>query len=129
MLDVRVAVADLHQLLPAADAERLRLLRLLRDPRRPDHPPRRDLHRRDFGDPVKCPPCTQVTQCVEPLRPLRDLHRQADPARRLRAGRRHAAPPAADYTPCGPGTSTPATSCPANTGCVTGCCRPLYIIG
>ena len=34
----------------------------------------------DFNDPVKCPRCTQVTQCMVPCGHLRDLRRQDDAA-------------------------------------------------
>ena len=52
-------------------AERLRLLRLLRRPR---GGPRRSgsaatCTAADFADPTKCPPCTQVTQCMNTCGP------------------------------------------------------------
>ena len=75
-----------------AGAERLRLLRVLRDPRRPDHPARRELHRRRLRRSDEVPPLHTGDPVLEHLRPLRDLHRQADAPRRLHPGRRNASP-------------------------------------
>ena len=89
----------------------------------------------DFGDPAKCPPCTQVTQCSNPCdhceicigKPTLPADCTPD------AGRRHRRPaPAAqhcgsDFVPCGPGTPTPVDGCGPNYGCITGCCIPTSI--
>ena len=127
VLGVGVAVADVHRQLPEAGAERLRLLRLLRGPGRVDADPagRRPAPPTDFGDPTKCPPCTQVTQCMTPCGHCELLHRQGDAARRLHA------PTAARPTPARPATSRAGSTASirrcarTDTGCVTGCCRPL----
>ena len=68
VLGLGVAVADLRRTLPPAGPERLRLLRLLRDPRRRHADPhRRRLHRRRLRQPrPSARACTQVTQCSNP---------------------------------------------------------------
>jgi hypothetical protein len=84
----------------------------------------------DFNNPAKCPPCTQVTQCSNPCDTCEIcIGKPTLPPSCTPDGGTPPPTTCGDYTPCGPGTSTPATSCPANTGCVTGCCRPTIIIG
>jgi len=81
----------------------------------------------DFGDPSKCPPCTQVTQCANTCehceicigKPTLPADCATD------AGM---TPSCGSYTPCGPGTNVDPTQCPPNFGCVTGCCRPINIV-
>ena len=73
-------------------------------------PARRDLHGRRLRQPGEVPALHAGDPVLEPVRPLRDLHRQADAARRLHhhdAGRR--APTARRRRP----TTAAATSCPA----------------
>ena len=70
----------------------------------------------DFGNPAKCPPCTQVTQCSNPCdhceicigKPTLPADCTTDDAGRR--DRRPAPPPnncGSDFVPCGPGTPTP----------------------
>jgi hypothetical protein len=81
----------------------------------------------DFGDPAKCPPCTQVTQCANPCdhceicigKPT--LPADCGP---VDAGT-PPLPSCGAYTACGPGTGVDPSQCPTNTGCVTGCCLPI----
>jgi hypothetical protein len=81
----------------------------------------------DFGDPTKCPPCTQVTQCSNPCdhceicigKPTLPADCANDAGTTV--------PTCGSYVACGPGGIDPAT-CPAGTGCVTGCCRPTAIV-
>ena len=137
VLAVGVAAQTLPRQLPQAGPERLRLLRLLRDPRRADaDPPRGDLHGGQRRRPGEVPALHAGDPVRQPLRPLRDLHRQADAARRLHhhdAGRRDRRPaPAAQQlrqrlVSCGPGTPTPADGWGPNYGCITGCCIPTSI--
>jgi len=82
----------------------------------------------DFGDPARCPPCTQVTQCLNPCdhcefcigkRALPDGCARPDGA--------------APYTcptgsiACGT-TGVAPWACPAGTSCVTGCCLQQYAL-
>jgi hypothetical protein len=84
----------------------------------------------DFGDPVKCPPCTQVTQCSNPCDTCEIcIGKPSLPASCTPDGGTPPPPACGDYMPCGPGTNLDPAQCPANTGCITGCCRPLIIIG
>jgi hypothetical protein len=78
----------------------------------------------DFGDPQKCPPCTQVTQCVNPCErcelcigkpalpddcaPMDGCAPYICPAGAIACGEYGIAP----------------WRCPAGTSCVTGCCLP-----
>ena len=79
----------------------------------------------DFGDPQKCPPCTQVTQCLNPCErcelcigkpalpdgcpPIDGCAPYSCPAGAIACGEYGIAP----------------WRCPAGTSCVTGCCLPL----
>jgi hypothetical protein len=87
-----------------------------------------------FNDPTKCPRCTQVTQCSNPCEHCEIcIGKPTLPADCTTttpdAGTDGPPPPppqcGTDYQPCGPGTSTPADSCPQGLGCITGCCTPL----
>jgi len=88
----------------------------------------------NFNDPTKCPRCTQVTQCSNPCEHCEIcIGKPTLPADCTTttpdAGTDGPPPPppqcGTDYQPCGPGTSTPADSCPQGLGCITGCCTPL----
>jgi hypothetical protein len=82
----------------------------------------------DFGDPTKCPPCTQVTQCLTPCGHCdycigKDtLPADCAPDAGVDGGAPNSCLPG--YPACGPSGIDP-TMCPDGTGCVTGCCRPL----
>jgi hypothetical protein len=82
----------------------------------------------DFGDPTKCPPCTQVTQCMTPCGHCdycigkETLPSDCVPDAGVDSGTPNNCLPG--YPACGPGGIDP-TMCPTGTGCVTGCCRPL----
>ena len=92
---------------------------------------------KDFGDPTKCPACTQVTQCSNPCEHCEMcIGKPTLPADCTTstpdAGTDSGTPPppnncGSDYVPCGPGTPTPADGCGPNYGCVTGCCIPNSI--
>ena len=78
----------------------------------------------DFGDPAKCPPCTQVTQCSNPCDHCEIcIGKPTLPADCTTGDAGRAAPtarPAAqqcgsDFVPCGPGTNTPVDGCPTGT--------------
>ena len=80
---------------------------------------------KDFGDPDEVLALHAGHAVHDPVRPLRALRRQGHAAGRLRR------PTAARPTPAraarrrvGSTASTPAL-CPADTGCITGCCRVL----
>jgi hypothetical protein len=86
----------------------------------------------DFGNPAKCPTCTQVTQCSNPCDHCEICIGKptlpADCAPGGTDGGTDGPPPptcGSDYQPCGPGTPTPADQCPQGLGCITGCCTPL----
>ena len=88
----------------------------------------------NFNDPTKCPRCTQVTQCSNPCEHCEIcIGKPTLPADCTTttpdAGTDGPPPPppqcGTDYQPCGPGTPTPADSCPQGLGCITGCCTPL----
>jgi hypothetical protein len=78
----------------------------------------------DFGDPTKCPACTPVTQCMVPCgyceicvgKPTLPADCMPD------GGTPYTCP--SGYTACGQYGVDP-SMCPPDTGCVTGCCRPL----
>ena len=134
VLGLGVAVAGLHRLLPEAGPERLRLLRLLRHPGRTDDPARPTCTAAYFNDPVKCPPCTQVTQCANTCghceicigKPT--LPADCAPDGGTDGGTDGPPPPQCDSDypiACGPGTNVPADSCPTGLACITGCCGPL----
>jgi hypothetical protein len=81
---------------------------------------------KDFNDPAKCPPCTQVTQCMTPCGHCdycigKDTL-PADCTATPDAGTPNTCP--TGYTACGQYGVDP-SMCPDGTGCVTGCCRPL----
>ena len=79
----------------------------------------------DFGNAAKCPPCTQVTQCMDPCDHCEIcIGKTTLPADCAPDG---GTPPPicpSGTMACGPGGIDPA-QCPAGTGCVTGCCRVL----
>jgi hypothetical protein len=95
-----------------------------------------------FNDPVKCPRCTQVTQCNNPCdRCELCLGKTTVPADCV-PGTTDGGTPADGGTPdggpggwvcndsdfpitCGPGGSVPANGCPAGLGCLIGCCQPV----
>jgi len=81
----------------------------------------------DFGDPYRCPPCTQVTQCSNPCdRCEFCVGKRALPDGCVRPD--GAAPytcPAGSIA-CG-ATGVAPSACPAGTSCVTGCCLPLQL--
>jgi len=79
----------------------------------------------DFADPTKCPPCTQVTECMNTCdRCELCVGKTTLPADCATDG--GALVPSCGGDPaCGPGTGLPALDCPVGTGCLTGCCRPL----
>jgi len=89
----------------------------------------------NFNDPVKCPRCTQVTQCSNPCEHCEICIGKptlpADCIQTPDAGTDGPPPPpnncGSDYVPCGPGTATPADGCGTGYGCVTGCCIPTGI--
>ena len=89
----------------------------------------------DFGNPAKCPPCTQVTQCSNPCDHCEIcIGKPTLPADCTTptpdAGTDGPPPPnncGSDFVPCGLGTPTPADGCGPNYGCITGCCIPTSI--
>ena len=78
----------------------------------------------DFGDPIKCPRCTQVAQCMTPCGHceycIGKTTLPADCA--TDGGTPYTCPEG--YIACGQ-YGVPATQCPTDTTCVTGCCRPI----
>jgi hypothetical protein len=79
----------------------------------------------DFGDPQKCPPCTQVTQCLNPCERCEVcIGKPAlpDDCATPDGGVPYACP--AGVMACGVHGVAP-RCCPAGTACVTGCCLPL----
>jgi len=91
---------------------------------------------KDFGDPTKCPACTQVTQCSNPCEHCEIcIGKPTLPADCTTstpdAGTDGPPPPpnncGSDFVPCGPGTATPVDGCGPNYGCITGCCIPTSI--
>jgi hypothetical protein len=80
----------------------------------------------DFGDPTRCLPCTQVTQCVNPCE-----HCEVCIGKPTLPDDCPTADGGAPYT-C-PGVAlacgrygVPPSQCPCGTSCVTGCCLPLH---
>jgi hypothetical protein len=85
-----------------------------------------------FGNPAKCPVCTQVTQCANPCDRCEICVGKPDVPADCGAGADGGTPThecGEGGIPCGPGTSTPVDGCPANYGCVTGCCTSLIVVG
>jgi hypothetical protein len=97
---------------------------------------------KDFNDPTKCPPCTQVTQCSNPCghceicigKPTLPPDCAATPDGGVPgdAGADSGTPPPpppqcdSDFPiSCGPGGSVPADGCPTGLSCLTGCCNPI----
>jgi len=80
----------------------------------------------DFGDATKCPPCTQVTQCMTPCGHCdycigKDtLPSDCTPS--TDGGTPYSCP--TGLIACGQYGVDP-SQCPTDTGCVTGCCRYL----
>jgi len=79
----------------------------------------------DFADPVKCPPCTQVTQCLNPCERCEVCIGKATLPLDCVALDGHAPDSCpAGVIVCGAYGIAP-SCCPAGTSCVTGCCLPL----
>jgi hypothetical protein len=78
----------------------------------------------DFNDPVKCPPCTQVTQCMVPCGTCEYCIGKTTlpPECNTDGGTPYTCP--GGLPACGMYGVDP-TMCPDGTGCVTGCCRIL----
>ena len=83
---------------------------------------------KDFGDPTKCPTCTQVTQCMTPCGHCdycigKDtLPSDCTPDAGTDGGTPYTCPGGTQA--CGQ-YGLPADQCPTGTGCITGCCRIL----
>jgi hypothetical protein len=80
----------------------------------------------DFGDPAKCPPCTQVTQCLnscERCEVCLGKPTVPDDCRPPDGGAPYQCPGV--NVPCGAG-GVPPSQCPAGTNCITGCCVPGF---
>jgi hypothetical protein len=79
---------------------------------------------KDFGDPTKCPACTQVTQCMTPCGHCDYcIGKETLPADCTTDGGTPYNCPTG-YIACGQYGIDP-TMCPTDTTCVTGCCRPI----
>jgi hypothetical protein len=79
---------------------------------------------KDFNDPTKCPPCTQVTQCMTPCGHCDYcIGKDTLPADCTTDGGTPYTCPTG-YTACGTYGVAP-SQCPTDTTCVTGCCRPI----
>ncbi len=79
----------------------------------------------DFGNPQKCPPCTQVTQCLNPCERCElcvGKPTLPDDCATSDGGAPYACP--AGAIACGTHGIAP-RCCPSGTSCVTGCCLPL----
>jgi hypothetical protein len=79
----------------------------------------------DFGDPHKCPPCTQVTWCLNPCERCELCVGKPvlpDDCAAANGSAPYACP--AGGIACGAHGIAPAC-CPPATACVTGCCLPL----
>ena len=91
----------------------------------------------DFGNPAKCPTCTQVTQCSNTCerceicigKPTIPADCRPDGGTPTDGGTDVPPPPdcGSDFQACGPGTNIPADQCPQGSGCVTGCCIPVNL--
>jgi len=79
---------------------------------------------KDFNDPTKCPPCTQVTQCMTPCGHCDYcIGKDTLPADcATDGGTPYTCPDG--LVACGQYGVDP-SQCPTGTGCVTGCCRYL----
>jgi hypothetical protein len=81
---------------------------------------------KDFGDPTKCPPCTQVTQCQNPCDRCElcvgKTTVPADCGPTPTDGGGGGTPSCSGYPSCIPG---PDPGCPDGSSCVTGCCLPI----
>jgi hypothetical protein len=97
---------------------------------------------KDFGDPSKCQPCTQVEQCNNPCEHC-ELCMGKDTLPADCAPASDGGTPGSDgsvptpvpscgtYAACArtpQGSIDPVAACPANYGCVQGCCLPTIII-
>jgi len=79
---------------------------------------------KDFGDPTKCPPCTQVTECMTPCGHCDYcIGKDTLPSDCTTDGGTPYTCPTG-YTACGTDGVAP-SQCPTDTTCVTGCCRPI----
>jgi hypothetical protein len=92
----------------------------------------------DFGDPTKCAPCTQVTQCMNTCGRCELCVGKTSVPEDCTTGSEgdggtssdggtpgdggHGTPTCEGAQSCVPG---PMDGCPAGTGCVTGCCIPI----
>jgi len=80
---------------------------------------------KDFGDPAKCPPCTQVTQCMTPCGHCDYcIGKETLPADCATDGGTPYTCPGG-LPACGGMYGIDPTMCPTDTGCITGCCRIL----
>ena len=80
---------------------------------------------KDFGDPAKCPPCTQVTQCMTPCGHCDYcIGKETLPADCATDGGTPYTCPGG-LPACGGMYGIDPASCPTDTGCITGCCRIL----
>jgi hypothetical protein len=93
---------------------------------------------KDFGDPTKCSPCTQVTQCMNTCDRCELCVGKTSVPEDCTTSNTDGGTPAdggtpppgdgggvatcTDYPSCVPG---PNAVCPAGSGCVTGCCIPI----
>jgi hypothetical protein len=91
---------------------------------------------KDFNDPTKCSPCTQVTQCMNTCgRCELCVGKTSVPADCTPGGDGGTPPPDGGAPTDGGGYATcegapscvpgPFAQCPAGLGCVTGCCIPI----
>jgi hypothetical protein len=86
---------------------------------------------KDFGDPTKCPACTQVTQCMTPCghcdycigKDTLPADCTATPDGGTDGGAPYTCP--SGYIACGTTYGVLPSQCPTDTTCVTGCCRPI----
>ncbi|HEX3695788.1 MAG TPA: hypothetical protein VH374_10395 [Polyangia bacterium] len=97
---------------------------------------------KDFGDPSKCPPCTQVQQCSNPCDhcelcvgkttlPADCANNPGDGGAPTPDAGTTPTPSCGSYAVCArtaQGSIDPVTACPQNYGCVQGCCIPTVII-
>jgi hypothetical protein len=81
----------------------------------------------DFGDPTRCSPCSQVTQCLNPCdRCEVCLGKPTIPEDCRTSGQPPYTCPAGSPA-CGRDGIPPA-ACPCGTACVTGCCLPVGVV-